>query len=298
MKRWNARMPRLHRLRLPGALLAALLVSAGTPTAALDAGEAALPGLQPAPAAPKDGPRLKVFVTDMLGWGEIANLTLRPGDAVPLTLMLENAEGIGIRDQELVVTSTAGNSIDITRPVTSGEGRADILIVAEKAGPDSIVVKSPQAVATIALMVQDSVDGQSHAFGAVPLGAELPQVEGAVSWDTLAEVEVEEREDGLFTPRFAEAVKALHGTEVKIQGFMLPLDNAERQKHFVLSASPPSCFFCLPGGPESMVEITADEGLAFTFEPILVEGRLEVLEDHELGLFYRVRDAAVQRLGR
>jgi uncharacterized protein len=44
---------------------------------------------------------------------------------------------------------------------------------------------------------------------------------------------------------------------VKIQGFMMPLEMREQQSLFVLSAVPPTCSFCMPGGPEAVVEVPA-----------------------------------------
>ena len=36
---------------------------------------------------------------------------------------------------------------------------------------------------------------------------------------------------------------------------MMPLEPGERQKHFLLTSVPLTCSFCVPGGPESMVEV-------------------------------------------
>jgi hypothetical protein len=37
--------------------------------------------------------------------------------------------------------------------------------------------------------------------------------------------------------------------------------------------------FCLPGGPESLVEVVADKPFELTYEPIVVDGRMAVLDD-------------------
>ena len=39
---------------------------------------------------------------------------------------------------------------------------------------------------------------------------------------------------------------------------MMPLDQTAKQKRFLLASFPPHCPFCMPGGPESMVEVIAD----------------------------------------
>ncbi|MGH6631231.1 MAG: DUF3299 domain-containing protein, partial [Burkholderiales bacterium] len=79
--------------------------------------------------------------------------------------------------------------------------------------------------------------------------------------------------------------------EVKVQGFMMPLQMGEKQTHFVLSATPQSCAFCLPGGPEAMVEVKTKAPVKYTFEPVVLTGKLSVLKDDPTGVFYRLTDA-------
>lgn len=123
--------------------------------------------------------------------------------------------------------------------------------------------------------------------GAVPA---LPARKDVVSWKTLAQVELVKLKDR-FVPQFSSNVAALDKKEVKLQGFMMPLEAGERQSHFVLSAVPTTCAFCLPGGPESLVEIRTRQPVKYTFEPIVVSGRLAVLKDDPTGVFYRIVDA-------
>lgn len=116
-----------------------------------------------------------------------------------------------------------------------------------------------------------------------------------VSWDLLGSTaanEVGEEENLRYVPEFPEAVSALDGTTVKIRGFVFPLDQAEKQSRFLLTAYPPSCPFCLPAGPSMMVEVLApDDPVEFVGDPVLMEGRFAVLQDDETGLFYRMTDA-------
>jgi hypothetical protein len=120
----------------------------------------------------------------------------------------------------------------------------------------------------------------------------LPELKGVVSWKTLGEVKPVKQKDK-FVPEFAKAVSALDKKEVKLQGFMMPLDMGEKQARFILSALPPSCSFCLPGGPEQMVEVQAKTPVKYGFEPILLTGKLAVLKDDPMGLYYRLTDAVV-----
>lgn len=115
-----------------------------------------------------------------------------------------------------------------------------------------------------------------------------------VSWETLAQVRLV-REGATFAPRFEPTVQRLSGQRVRVQGFMLPLDDSgSAQAHFVLSANPvANCFYCMPGGPESMIEIRATRSLEFSYDPITLVGTLELLRDDPMGMYYRIKDAAV-----
>ena len=120
----------------------------------------------------------------------------------------------------------------------------------------------------------------------------LPELKGVLSWKTLGEVKPVKQKDK-FVPEFAKAISALDKKEVSIQGFMMPLDMGEKQARFILSALPPSCSFCLPGGPEQMIEVQAKTPVKYGFEPILLTGKLAVLKDDPMGLYYRLTDAVL-----
>jgi len=122
--------------------------------------------------------------------------------------------------------------------------------------------------------------------------AELPEIEGVVSWKTLARVGEVKMNDRLLH-KFSAEVAALDNKEIKLQGFMLPLEAGRRQKHFLLSANVPSCPFCLPGGPDSLIEVHCKEAIEFSMEPIVISGKLSVLKDDPTGLWYRVHEATL-----
>jgi len=75
------------------------------------------------------------------------------------------------------------------------------------------------------------------------------QGQETVSWKTFAQVELE-RSSNRIAPRFSNTVAALDQKEVVVQGFMLPLDMGEKHARCILSAVPPTCGFCMPGGPK------------------------------------------------
>lgn len=123
-------------------------------------------------------------------------------------------------------------------------------------------------------------------------GKPLPELKGVVSWKTLAQVEAVRQKDK-FVPQFSSNVTVLDKKEVRLQGFMMPLEMGEKQKRFILASLPPSCAFCLPGGPEQLVEVQAKAPVKYGFEPIVISGRLTVLKDDPMGLYYRLTDAVV-----
>jgi hypothetical protein len=118
----------------------------------------------------------------------------------------------------------------------------------------------------------------------------LPERNDVVSWKVLSQVELVKQKDR-YVAQFAAAVIALDKKEVKVQGFIMPLQLGAQQSHFVLTAMPQTCAFCLPGGPESMVEVKSKTPVKYTFEPVVLTGKLEVLKDDPTGVFYRLTEA-------
>ena len=119
---------------------------------------------------------------------------------------------------------------------------------------------------------------------------ELPEIKGVVSWKTLAEVTPVKQKDK-FVPSFSRGISQLDKKEVKLQGFMMPLEIGERQKNFILTSTPPGCAFCMPGGPDAIVEVQAKTPIKYGFEPVVLSGKFSVLKDDPTGLYYRLTDA-------
>jgi hypothetical protein len=118
-----------------------------------------------------------------------------------------------------------------------------------------------------------------------------PLVERAdvLPWSLLTTVKLRDGPKGP-RPRFNPEQLALNGKVQRVQGFMMPLEPGERQKHFLVSSVPLTCSFCVPGGPESMVEITTKTPVKYSMEPVVIEGKLAVLADDPYGLYYRIVD--------
>ena len=114
--------------------------------------------------------------------------------------------------------------------------------------------------------------------------------EGVVPWPTLASVTTK-TEKNRIVPIFPQTVQALNNQTVKIEGFMMPLEPGDKQRHFLLSSVPTTCSFCVPAGPEGLVEVRSRSPVKYSLEPVLLEGRLAVLSNDPYGLFYRIVDA-------
>jgi hypothetical protein len=118
----------------------------------------------------------------------------------------------------------------------------------------------------------------------------VKEASGAVSWEKFANVSMVKQHDR-YVPQFPKEIAALDKKEVKLQGFMMPLEVGAKQKRFLLSAMPPECGFCLPGGPEQFVEVQAKSAVKYVLDPIVVSGTLALVHDDAGGLLYRLIEA-------
>jgi hypothetical protein len=118
----------------------------------------------------------------------------------------------------------------------------------------------------------------------------LQEKEGIVSWKLLSNLTTR-LVRGRLEPVFPDNVKALHQQTVKVQGFMMPLEAGLKQSHFLISSVPTTCPYCVPAGPEGMLEVRTKAPVAYSLEPVVVEGKLQVLQDDPMGLYYRMVDA-------
>jgi hypothetical protein len=120
-----------------------------------------------------------------------------------------------------------------------------------------------------------------------PATSTLTDLPGVISWKTLTKVSL--GKEGL--PEFSKDILDLNGKEVKLQGYMMPLENEEKQQHFLLTTSAPTCFYCLPAGAENVVEVYTSQEIPFSYDPLIVKGILEIIKGQEMGLYYRMKNA-------
>ena len=115
----------------------------------------------------------------------------------------------------------------------------------------------------------------------------LPEIDGALPWDTLAGVEAAADGAGVAVS-YDDAVLALDGEAVKMVGFLIPLGGGRQ----LLSRNSPNCPFCLPTGPEGFVELVCDEPIDYAMDAVVVAGTFQVLRDGGQGYYYRMTDVA------
>lgn len=123
-----------------------------------------------------------------------------------------------------------------------------------------------------------------------------PTPRGGVSWSLLESTRVNDRRDAnmmiLSTPTFPAAVRRLNGRRITVAGWMMPLENAARQTHFVLLGYPPGCPFHTHALPNQFIEVRAPGGVPIDeVRPITITGTLQLTGQDESGIFYRLVNA-------
>jgi len=117
---------------------------------------------------------------------------------------------------------------------------------------------------------------------------------GTVPWQLLATTENQEKVIDGFTwvlPKFPPRVRELHGKVVRVNGYMMPLDTTEKQSRFLLMAYPQNCPYCLSVGSQFFIEILASTPVLYSQDQMIIEGKMELLEKDENGLYFRMRGA-------
>jgi len=113
-----------------------------------------------------------------------------------------------------------------------------------------------------------------------------------VPWETLAQVSVTRQKDR-YVPEFSKQILALDQREVKLKGFMLPLEEGLAQTHFLLSAEQPECPDCLSATAEQFAEVLAKVPVKIANEAMIVSGTFSLVRDDSGGLLYRLTEAVV-----
>ncbi len=145
----------------------------------------------------------------------------------------------------------------------------------------------------VSLGLATGAAGSAHAatfkdeWGTFPEIATQP---GFVAWKTLRQV----KQNPLRGPSFAKDVAALNGQTVKLEGYMVPMDDQPQAREFVLSAFESHCIYCVPGGMPSLAYVTAAAPLPLVAgKTVRLQGTLKLVKDDPSGLLYEVQGATL-----
>ena len=122
---------------------------------------------------------------------------------------------------------------------------------------------------------------------------------GQTGWNLLATTEIKKSHDPFLNeaidlPLFPDVLRKMEGSEITLDGFVIPLQQDASQSYFVLSRYPfQSCFFCGGAGPETVIEVYSEEELKYTDEQVRVTGTLFLNPDDPLRLFFILKNCQV-----
>jgi len=116
-------------------------------------------------------------------------------------------------------------------------------------------------------------------------------------WKTLGKMSYRKEYDEILgfkvdIPVFSDQITKLEGAEITVKGYIIPVEGYKNHKEFIFSAFPYNmCFFCGGAGPETVMEVVANEEVAFTAEQVVLTGILELNDSDINQLMYRLVDA-------
>ena len=111
-------------------------------------------------------------------------------------------------------------------------------------------------------------------------------------WAKLGKARVDyDQRKGLSSIDLPKDVKDLAGQNIEANGFILPLDGADKTKHFLLAKRTPVCLFCPPGEPNEVIEIQSKKEVDWVDDAVTVKGRFKLVNDGEKGVFFLMEEA-------
>jgi len=123
-----------------------------------------------------------------------------------------------------------------------------------------------------------------------PRFAPVSERAGAVPWRMLAGIT--QLPDGSLAGVSPE-IMALDGADVVVDGYMIPYDDAPRQRRFLICPSLVDCPYCAPGGASGLIEVSAVRPVASTHQAFSARGRFAVNPSPQAGFLYRLTAARV-----
>ncbi len=126
----------------------------------------------------------------------------------------------------------------------------------------------------------------------------LPQ--GGIPWSVFGNTGMDEypiidKEGNEWTgvkPIFSDEIKKLESKEILVQGYMFPLDQAEKQSLFLLLPFPLSCPYHPHVSSNLLIEIHTENPIIFSYDAVNIKGELELVpKDDEYNVFFRLNNA-------
>lgn len=119
------------------------------------------------------------------------------------------------------------------------------------------------------------------------------------TWKTLSKITYKKEYDELMgfkvdVPVFSDEIEEMAGKEIKIKGYIIPVEGYKSHTEFIFSAFPYNmCFFCGGAGPETVMEVSSIEAVKYTAEQIEIQGKLELNDSDINRLMYILTEVKV-----
>lgn len=204
------------------------------------------------------------------------------GDYAWLNVEIRDARKRPLKGVRPQVTLAGSSRLDLQDGGSDESGTYIVGVMAARMGEERLTVSHGGVSREATLNIISRKAAGFEGFDAI---------DGVVPWKTLQKTNVTFTVTGATLAKFPAPVSTLNGTRVRLIGFMVPLESEEKQKHFLLTSTPPSCYFHVPGGPAGAVEVFAPAGIRISWDPILLEGTLETLTKSDVGVVYRLTGA-------
>jgi hypothetical protein len=273
--------------RQPMATLAALL-SSMTALALVSGCDS---GTEAPQAAAVESAEIGIYRSGLEDLGEIMGASIDSDDVIELRLQLRGLDGQALANRPVSAHSLTGNLMVPAEPRTDALGWATLTVYPRLPGEDRVSFgygRVAHAELELYVHARDLAHRDGHESGDPAASSEI---DGVLPWRMLTGIETRDGPEGLPVPVFGAEQRALDGQSVRIHGYMLPLESGTRIRHFLLLRSAPSCFFCMPGGAEEIVEVESAVAMPFTLDPVVMAGILTLQEEAHAGVFYRLTAA-------
>ena len=83
-------------------------------------------------------------------------------------------------------------------------------------------------------------------------------------------------------------VQAMAGKQVRVGGFVVPLDGSDQTKDFLIGVNTPVCFYHPPGDPNEVLEVQSDRPITWDDKPTTIQGTFSLIDNGEMGVFFKL----------